>query len=108
MTEAHLVPRAKFPVVDLHGHPRGLIDSAEGLNELVRALDALNVRMMVAADSLSGERLTRALSAIKASPHRDRVRVFAGVNFSNVGPGWAERAVAQLEADLKAGAVGVG
>jgi predicted TIM-barrel fold metal-dependent hydrolase len=95
-------------VVDLHGHPRGLIDSAEGLAELVRAMDALNVRMMVAADSLSGERLSRALAAIKASPHRDRVRVLAGVNFSNVGPGWAERAVAQLEADVKAGAIGIG
>jgi predicted TIM-barrel fold metal-dependent hydrolase len=31
-----------------------------------------------------------------------------GVNFGNVGPGWAEKAVAQLEADVKAGAVGIG
>jgi uncharacterized protein len=39
---------------------------------------------------------------------RDRVRVFAGIDFRNVGPGWAERAVRQLEADVAAGAVGVG
>jgi predicted TIM-barrel fold metal-dependent hydrolase len=32
----------------------------------------------------------------------------AGVDFRNVGPGWAAKAVAQLEADVKAGAVGVG
>jgi hypothetical protein len=30
------------------------------------------------------------------------------MSLQNVGPGWAERAVAQLEADIKAGAVGVG
>ncbi|MGQ0813074.1 MAG: amidohydrolase family protein, partial [Gemmatimonadota bacterium] len=39
---------------------------------------------------------------------KDRVRVLAGVDFRNVGPGWAERAIAQLRADITAGAVGVG
>jgi predicted TIM-barrel fold metal-dependent hydrolase len=34
--------------------------------------------------------------------------VLAGVSFRDVGPGWAEQAVRQLEADIKAGAVGVG
>ena len=45
---------------------------------------------------------------INASPHKDRFRVLAGIDFRNVGPGWAEKAVAQLEADIKAGAIGVG
>jgi predicted TIM-barrel fold metal-dependent hydrolase len=39
---------------------------------------------------------------------KDRVRVLAGVNFRDVGPGWAARAVAQLDSDIAAGAVGVG
>jgi predicted TIM-barrel fold metal-dependent hydrolase len=39
---------------------------------------------------------------------KDRVRVLAGVDFSNVGPGWADKAVKQLNADIAAGAVGVG
>ena len=39
---------------------------------------------------------------------KDRVRILAGINFQNVGPGWAEKAVEQLEADVAAGAVGVG
>jgi uncharacterized protein len=34
--------------------------------------------------------------------------VLTGINFQNVGPGWAQRAVAQLEADVAAGAVGIG
>ena len=68
----------------------------------------LNLRVMVSADNSSGDRLTRALAAINASAHKDRFRVLAGINFSNVGPSWGARAVAQLEADIKAGAVGVG
>ena len=104
---AHPVPRSKFPSIDYHGHPSG-INTPEGLATLGAALDSLNVRVMVAASNLSGEGLKRAVDAIKASPMRDRVRVLTGISFANVGPGWAERAVAQLEADVAAGAVGVG
>src|SRR5262249_54985763 len=85
-------------------------NSGEQFASLVAALDSLNVRVMVAADNMSGERLQRAMEVIRAAPPamRDRVRVLAGIDFRNVGPGWAEKAVAQLEADIAAGAVGVG
>ncbi len=109
VSSAHMVKTAKFPAIDFHGHPQGLLASDETLTQLGTALDSLNVRMMVAADNMSGERLQRAITAIRASAMmKDRVRVLAGINFSGVGPGWAEKAVAQLEADVKAGAVGVG
>ncbi len=109
VTPAHLVKRAKYPVVDYHGHPQGLLGSADGIASLGASLDSINVRMMVAADNMSGERLTRAMAVINASPTmKDRVRVLAGINFNGVGPGWAEKAVKQLEADVAAGAVGVG
>jgi uncharacterized protein len=103
----HLVPKAKFPAIDIHGHPPALT-SPETISSVVAAMDALNLRVMVSASNSSGDRLTRTLQAIGASPHTDRFRVLAGVDFRNVGPGWAEKAVSQLEADLKAGAVGVG
>jgi predicted TIM-barrel fold metal-dependent hydrolase len=108
VTAEHLVPKAKFPAIDYHGHPGGLLGSAEGLETLVKALDALNVRLMMAADTLSGERLERTMTVLRASPYKDRVAVLTGINFSGVGPGWAEKAIAQLEADLGAGAVGIG
>jgi len=108
VTPQHPVPKAKFPAIDFHGHPQGLLSSAEQLASLVAALDALNVRVMVSADNMSGDRLVRTLDVIRNSPHKDRVRILAGVNLSNVGPGWAEKAVSQLETDLKAGAVGIG
>lgn len=110
VTDAHLVPKARFPVIDIHGHPSqtGLLNSAEGLATMAASLDSLNVRVIVSADNLSGDRLKATLATAQASRFRDRVRFFTGVDFSGVGPGWAARAVAQLEADVKAGAIGVG
>jgi predicted TIM-barrel fold metal-dependent hydrolase len=107
VTAQHPVPKAKFPVIDIHGHPPALT-SPETLANLIAVMDALNLRVMVSANNSSGERLTQAIQTIGASPYKDRFRVLAGVDFRNVGPGWAEKAVKQLEADLKAGAVGVG
>jgi predicted TIM-barrel fold metal-dependent hydrolase len=109
VADAHMVRTSKFPSIDFHGHPNALIFSAEGLDSLGRALDGLNVRMMVSADNLSGDRLKNAIAAVRASAKmKDRVRILAGINFRGVGPGWAEKAIAQLEADVAAGAVGVG
>jgi uncharacterized protein len=107
VTAQHQVPKAKFPAIDIHGHPPSLT-SQESINGVVKAMDALNLRIMVSADNSSGERLARVLQAVNASPHKERFRVLAGVDFRNVGPGWADRAVKQLEADIAAGAVGVG
>jgi predicted TIM-barrel fold metal-dependent hydrolase len=109
VTPAHLVKTAKYPAIDFHGHPQGLLGSAEGLATLGAALDSLNVRMMISADNMSGDRLKNTIANIQASEKmKDRVRVLAGIDFRNVGPGWAEKAVKQLEADVAAGAVGVG
>jgi len=107
VTAQHPVPKAKFPAIDVHGHP-GNLTTPDAINRVVAEMDKLNLRMMVVAENVSGDRLARTLQALAASPHRDRFRVMAGVDFRNVGPGWAERAVAQLDADVKAGAVGVG
>ncbi|MGH7465923.1 MAG: hypothetical protein ACREK1_12155, partial [Longimicrobiales bacterium] len=109
ITTAHLVPKPKYPAIDFHGHPPGLDGSAEGLARLEAAMDEIGLRVMIAASNIRGERLRQVLAGIRASPTmRDRVRVFTGIDFSDVGPGWAERAVAQLEADVAAGAVGIG
>jgi uncharacterized protein len=105
----HTVPRAKFPVIDYHGHPGALVGSAEGLARLGASLDSLNVRLMIVAENVTGDRLRQTLATVAASPvMRDRVRVFTGIDFRNVGPGWAAAAVRQLEADAAAGAVGIG
>ena len=101
--------KAKYPVVDFHGHPSGLLGNADGVARLGASMDSVNVRLMIAADNVSGDRLTRTMELVNGSPTmKDRVRVLTGVNLNGVGPGWAAKAVAQLEADAKGGAVGIG
>ena len=107
VTAEHKVPKAKFPTVDVHGHP-GDVSSPAAIDRVIAVMDSLNLKVMLVAENVSGERLTRTLQALSASPHKDRFRVLAGVDFRNVGPGWGERAAKQLEADVKAGAIGVG
>jgi predicted TIM-barrel fold metal-dependent hydrolase len=107
---AHPRWKAKFPVIDFHGHPQGLLSSVESLASMGASLDSLNVRLMVSAGNTSGDALKRTVATIASSPMmKDRVRVLTGINFRGAGgPGWAEQAVAQLVADVAAGAVGVG
>jgi predicted TIM-barrel fold metal-dependent hydrolase len=103
----HPVPRAKFPVVDIHGHPPPLTSEA-AIAQVVAAMDPINVQVMVNASGATGDRLLQQLAAIRASKHRDRFVMFTNINFRDVGPGFGEKTAAQLEADIKAGALGLG
>lgn len=103
----HPVPRAKYPVIDIHGHPPALI-SEEAIGRVVAAMDPLNLHVMVNASGSSGDRLKQQVAATAASRHKDRFVMFTSVNWNDVGPGFGQRAVMQLEADVRAGAVGLG
>jgi len=103
----HEVPRAKFPVVDFHGHPPNLT-SIEAIRSVVEAMDALNIQVMVQARPSSGERLTRQIEAVRDAGYADRFVFFASLDLDGVGPGSGARIAAQLEQDVRAGAVGIG
>jgi len=104
---AHLVPRAKFPVVDFHGHPPALL-SDDAINRVGAAMDSLNLQVIVNASGSSGERLTGQIAAVGASRYSGRFVMFTNLNLREVAPGSGARIAVQLEADIKAGAVGVG
>jgi len=104
---AHLVPRAKFPAVDFHGHPPMLV-SQEVITRVGEAMDSLNLQVMVNASGSSGERLKQQLAAVAASKYKDRFVMFTTLALRDVGPGSGPRIAAQLEADIAAGAAGVG
>ena len=108
VTPEHPVPKAKYPAVDVHGHIAGNLASAESLAAFVAKLDAIGVGVFISADQTSGANLQQRIDLVRNSPYKDRVRFFTGLPVQGVGPGWAEKAVAQLEADVKAGALGVG
>ncbi len=103
----HPVPRAKYPVIDIHSHQPAPI-SAEQFDRVVASMDPLNLQVLVNASGASGDRLVQAIAAIKGSKHRDRMVQFTTIDFRNVGPGWGARAAQQLDADVKAGALGIG
>ncbi len=76
VVEEHLVPRARFPVIDAHTHVAhvfnrpGTPDSplrgspAEQFDQIVRWMDELNIELMVNFTSDAGERLERILSEV--------------------------------------------
>ena len=102
----HPTSRAKFPFVDVHGHPRRML-SAERIDTLVKEMDALNLRVMVNLDGRSGDLLKRVLADVK-SRYPDRFVVFANLDFSNIDdPEWGKRAAATLEQDIRGGAAGL-
>ncbi len=104
----HPVPRAKYPVVDIHSHQPAPI-SADALETVVRSMDPLNLRILVNASGATGDRLVQSVAAIKNSAHKDRMVMFTNVSFREpVGPGFGQRVARQVEADVKNGALGIG
>jgi predicted TIM-barrel fold metal-dependent hydrolase len=103
----HPVPRAKFPVVDFHGHPPTL-DNPEAIEQVIAAMDDLNLQVVVQARGSSGERLTGQIEAVRAAGYEDRFVFFTTLDLRDIGPGSGARIAAQLEADVAAGAVGIG
>jgi predicted TIM-barrel fold metal-dependent hydrolase len=103
---AHPVPRAKYPVIDVHSHHWNL--TPETWAQVVGDMDALNLRILVNLSGGSGADLKKKLGVIAASPAPDRMVLFATPDFSDVDtPGWGRRAAERLAADVAAGARGL-
>ena len=118
----HPVARAKYPFVDVHSHQFEL-DEAK-VRQLVADMDALNLGAMVNLSGRGFRRLEapdgkfrfalrepeylRANIALTERLAPGRVVHFTNVDFSRTGaPDWPAAAVAELEADLDAGARGL-
>src|SRR6185295_7263657 len=102
----HPVPRAKFPVIDIHSHQSTPISAGE-FDRVIKGMEANNLQVLVNLSGSWGDRLRQGIDAIKASKYKDRMVLFANVNFRDVGPGWGPRAAKQLEDDINAGAMGL-
>ena len=97
----HRITRAKYPFIDVHGHQR--LDMTPGqLDDLVRQMDALNMRVMVNLSGRQGQQLADAVRSYRRHP--GRFVVFANLDFRGIDdPGWSARAAAQLERDVREG-----
>jgi uncharacterized protein len=103
---AHPVPRARYPVIDVHSHHFDL--SAERWATIVREMEGLNLRLLVNLSGGSGAELKRKMAVIAGSPAPTRMVQFANLDFGDFERfGYGARAAARLEADVKAGARGL-
>src|SRR5687768_11893900 len=78
VVEEHAVPKARYPVVDIHSHQNA---TPAVMAELIKEMDALNLRVLNNLSGGSGAELKAKVDAIRASPYRDRFTVFANVSF---------------------------
>ncbi len=102
----HPVPRAKFPVIDIHSHQPTPISAAE-YDRVMKGMQANNLQILVNLSGSSGDRLRQGIDALRAGKYKDRMVLFANVDFRDVGPGFGAQAARQLEQDIKAGAMGL-
>ena len=103
----HPVPRAKFPVIDIHGHP-----ADANLGRRLRARrrgdgTELNIRVLVNLAAASGDRLKAGLDAIRGEqvpgPHGAVRQRRLSATSARV---WREGARRSSKQDIKAGAQG--
>jgi len=105
VVEGEEITSAKFPFIDVHSHQRNM--DAGALKGLVNDMDKLNEGIMVNLSGGSGESLNDKIASIQKN-YPNRFVVFANVDFDGIGKeGWSEKAAAQLEKDIKAGAKGL-
>lgn len=115
----HQPLRAKFPVVDVHVHPRiRLRHQVEQLDDYVRLMDEQNIAVSVSLDATLGPIFAEHLDYVWKR-HRDRFAVFANVDWQGMGkaddpstwdcqrPEFARRTAQQLAAAHERGVTGL-
>lgn len=101
----HKITQAKFPFVDVHNHQWEM--GSGSLDGLVKDMDNLNMKVMVNLSGGNGNGLKRMAENVKEK-QPNRFIIFANVEFDKVGAsGWTEKAVKQLEEDVRNGANGL-
>ncbi|MEO5562536.1 MAG: amidohydrolase family protein [Chitinophagaceae bacterium] len=101
----HPLAKSKFPFIDVHNHQGNM--GSQNLDGLITDMDKLNMKVMVNLTGRGGNELVKMITNIK-DHHPKRFIVFTNVNFNGVGEAdWADKAVKQLEQDVKNGANGL-
>jgi len=105
VTAEHQIQRAKYPFVDIHSHHWN--PTAEHVDQVVKEMDTINLRVLVNLSGGTGEALKKTLAVMKGR-YPDRFVVFANLSYDDLNtPGYGKRAAARLEQDVKNGAQGL-
>jgi predicted TIM-barrel fold metal-dependent hydrolase len=105
VTKEHILERAKYPFIDIHSHHWN--PTPEHVDQLVKEMDTINLRVLVNLSGGTGEQLRQTVATMKGR-HADRFVVFANLSYDDIDtPGYGKRAAARLEQDVKNGAQGL-
>ena len=74
------MPRAKFPVIDVHSHHRQGFSLAQW-SDIVESMDELNLQVLVNLSGGSGSSIVSGIETVQASNSQDRMVFFANLDF---------------------------
>ncbi|MES1198346.1 MAG: amidohydrolase family protein [Chitinophagaceae bacterium] len=101
----HKLTQSKFPFIDVHNHQWNM--GSQNLDELIKDMDKMNMKVMVNLSGGSGNGLKKMISNV-TDHYPKRFIVFANIDFDGIGKNdWTESAVKKLEEDVKNGANGL-
>jgi uncharacterized protein len=99
------VPKAKFPVIDMHSHPYA--KTVQEIAEWVRNMDEVGIEKTMILAMATGEKFSAIYKKYSAYP--GRFEVWCGFDYTGYDqPGFSARAVKALEQCHDKGARGVG
>jgi len=105
VTLEHKIGRAKYPFVDIHSHHWN--PTAEHVDQLVKEMDTINLRVLVNLSGGTGDALKQTLTVMKGR-YPNRFVVFANLGYDDLNtPGYGKRAATRLEQDVRNGAQGL-
>jgi uncharacterized protein len=105
VTKEHQVERAKFPFIDIHSHHWN--PTKEHVDQLVKEMDTINLRVLVNLSGGTGEQLRQTVATMKGR-YPERFVVFANLRYDDLNTsGYGKRAAARLEQDVRNGAQGL-
>lgn len=114
----HIVLKAKYPFIDVHSHQWDM--SKDNLMKIENEMNKMNMAIMVNLSGRGFERLPDGSFGLKPAENMykalktieetipGRFVLFTNIDFNDIdSPDWAERAVKQLEEDVRNGARGL-
>ncbi len=99
------VEKARFPVIDIHSHPYAKTEAQ--VDQWAHTMDEVGVVRTIVMVGAAGKRFDDTVALFKK--HADKFEIWCGIDYTGYDqPGFAERAIAELERCRRAGARGVG
>jgi predicted TIM-barrel fold metal-dependent hydrolase len=102
------VTKARFPVIDVHAHSgQSAIRTPQDVADWVKTMDDVGIETTIVFTGAVGPSFDRQVELFK--PYGKRFQLWCSLDGANVdSPGYAERAVRELERCYRMGARGVG